>query len=365
MSNAWSTVFAYEEQETTLAVLTPDFVTVMQDYYGTNFNYDGAIGVFQVFVNGVEKTKTSEVTYTVFSLDNCEVTINNITGVDKGKFTVTELTGDLGAAVLRATIDGNDYDRTLSVIALNEGYIIDISEPSEQPDNLEFITGFNHFQIYLNSPPTYTEGHGHGQTNVYYARVLHDDPAPDFADADLLGAFKETVSEDFIIDFYEFSNELTQHDYDHYVWLTYVTKDGTEGAASSPQLFNFNTINTRSISENAVTMPISAESFSSMSPLTLVSTDFGDRSVLITVNASGLLLDSAGESANMEIRLDTTLIHTIPMLVGTQEVGDIPMASGSFNYIDTPGAGEHVYELTVTGLDSVLYQSITAIGLKR
>ncbi len=124
-------------------------------------------------------------------------------------------------------------------------------------------------------------------------------------------------------------------------------------------------ITTSDIEEFAVTTPVSAESFSSLSPLTLASTDFGDSSVLVTVNASGLLANTPGESAAMEIRRDTVLEHTIPMLVGTQEIGSIPMASGGFSYIDYPGLGEHIYELTVTGLDSILHQSISAVGLKR
>lgn len=364
MSGAWSTVLAVDEAALVIASLTPDAVIVMQDYSGVNFNYDGAVGVFQVFVEGVEKTQTNEVAYTVVSTNNCIVTIDNTVGVGKGVFTVTELVGNLGTAVLRATIGGDDYDRTLSVSALNEGYIVDISAPPEPVDWL-VNTGFNHFTIELDILPSYSEGHGHGQTDVYYARVLRNATAPDFLDASPLGTFEGILSHQFVVDVYDTGTELTWHDYDYYIWISYITKDGTAGPESVSPAVNFNKIKTSAIAENAVTLPVSAESFSSLLPLELPSTDFGGADVLVTVNASGLLVNTAGESAAMEIRLDSTLIHTIPMLVGTQEIGAIPMASGSFTYFDGPGVGEHVYELTVTGLDSVLHQSITVVGLKR
>jgi len=367
MTDQWQAPIAYDVSDTT-AILSPSTVIVMQDNNGVNFNYDGATGVFQVFVDSVEKTQTSEVVYSVESYNNCIVTINNVTGPDKGKFLVVELDGSLGSAILRATIAGQDYDRELTVSVLNQGYIVDLSEPpAPLVDDVTVLTGFNHVQIELAMRPDYTEGNGHAKTVVYYGRVPAGDPVPNYGDPEDLGVlceFVDTLSPLCVVDPYDTYGK-SWHEYDYYLWVYYVTNDGMYSDISDPISFQFEKIRTSSLEQNAVTVPISAESFVSMDPLELPSTDFGDSSVLITVNASGLLVDTAGESASMEIRLDTSLIHTIPMLVGTQEIGDIPMASGSFVYIDNPGEGEHVYELTVTGLDSILHQSITAIGLKR
>lgn len=347
------------------AILTPDTVQVMQDINGVNFNYSGAVGTFQVFVDGVEKTKTNEVVYAVNYTTNCTVTLNNVTGVDKGKFAVVLLEGDIGSASLIATINGNNYIRELTITAFNEGYIIDLSNPPV-PFDVVPIMGFNHLQIDLWDALDYTEGNGHAKTNVFYSRVPIGDPIPAFTtNTILLGEFEGYTSPQYVFDDYEEPSGLTWQEFDYYLWISYTTKDGITGDRTDPILVNFNKIRTSFIEPNAITKPVSAESFSSMAALELPSTDFGGASTLITVNASGLLVNTTGESADMELRLNGTLIHTIPMLVGTQEIGSIPMASGSFTYIDAPGSGEHIYKLTVVGLDSILHQSISVVGLKR
>lgn len=365
MANAWSNVVEYAGTDLstgTVAILSPDAVVVLQDYYGNNFGYDGANGVFQVFVDGVDKTQTADVNYVVVATTDCDISIDNITGVSKGRFEVTSLTGNLGAAMLRATIDGVNYDRELSITTLNEGYILDPTPPpAAEETNVLLDAGTRHLTVNLVDTPDYSEGHGHGKTRLYYCKVPTGDPAPEFVgSATLLGEFEGLQSTPFVFD-----ANFYLHDYDHYAWVAYITRDGYEGAPSNIIHIDFVKITTSDIEEFAVTTPVSAESFSSLSPLTLASTDFGDSSVLVTVNASGLLANTPGESAAMEIRRDTVLEHTIPMLVGTQEIGSIPMASGGFSYIDYPGLGEHIYELTVTGLDSILHQSISAVGLKR
>lgn len=367
MTDQWQQPSEYNGIITTgvSAVLVPTTVNVLQNSLGVNINYDGAIGSFQMFLDGVEISDSIDVNYSVVSSTNCTVTINNTAGAQHGDFAVVSLTGSLGSAILRAVYDGNNYDIELSVTVFLEGYIPDLSVPPT-PDLLDIgiTTSFMGIQVVLDAAPDYTEGNGHGQTNVYYTRVPIGSSVPLFATATKLASFPGLVFN------YPDLNTRDLDDvnwlaYDYYFWLSYTTRDGIESDPSDESLINFDKIGTEFLEDNAVTQPISAHSFSSMSALTLPSTDFGGASVLVVVNASGLLVNTTGESADMEIRRNSVLIHTVSMLVGSQQIGSIPMASGSFNYLDSPGSGSHEYELTVVGLDSILYQSISVIGLKK
>ena len=348
-------------------VLSPDVVTVLQNNAGDNINYDGAIGKYQVFLDGVEISDNASVAYSIEYNTNCIVTINDTPGASHGNFSVVSLTGNLGSAMLVATYDGIDYSKELTVVSFSEGYIPDYTPPPA-PDPLDITVASTFTSIIVDIVvPTYTEGNGHAQTNVYCARVPLGDAYPVIAGAIELAPFRgsHVVYENFNDNWVNQGNDWLAYTY--YFWFSNQTRDGINSDPTDDNGFetNFTKLGTNSLEENAVTLPIGAESFSSMAPLELPSTDFGDVSVLVTVAASGLLVNTAGETADMEIRLDTALVHTIPMLVGTQQIGSVPMASGSFTYIDYPGPGEHIYELTVVGLDSLLHQSISVVGLKR
>lgn len=351
------------------AVLVPNLVTVLQNSSGENTNYDGAIGSYQVFLDGVEISESADVVYSVVESTNCTVTINSVPGAQQGNFSVVLLEGDFGSALLRASYDGDSYDAELTVVILDEGYIVDLSVPPT-PDiaDITITSSFTSVIVSLDSLPDYTEGNGHTKTNVYCARVPIDASEPIFTDAILLDSF--TGIENTFLNINDYWHGLNEHEwltYDYYFWFSFTTRDGIESLPTSDGdlLLTFNKINTNSLEDNAVTLPVSTESFSSLTPLALPSTNFGDVAVLITITASGLLTNTPGENADMELRRNTTLLYTIPMLVGTQQIGSVPMASGSFTFVDNPGAGSHEYELTITGLNSGLYQSISAIGLKK
>lgn len=186
-SLTWSKPTLYQDTSVT-GRLEPAAVGVLADENGVNFGYDSAVGVLRVFAGTIEVTTSTGTTFSVVSVTNCAVTINNTIGSpNKGKYTVTSLTGSTGSAILRAVYNGKQFDYSLSISALNQGYSRDITPPPS-PSGVTVTTAFSNIFVQLASLPAYTVGHGHDETIVYGA----EGTAPVFADAVEVGRFRGT-----------------------------------------------------------------------------------------------------------------------------------------------------------------------------
>jgi hypothetical protein len=163
----WTTPGVYKD---TLAeaLLSSPTVGVLQDDDKVNYGYAGALGIFNAYAGITDLTQTAETTYSIVSQANCALTLNNTTGVNKGKYAITSLTGSLGTAVLRVVFRGRTYDRTLTVVALPQGYVRDLTPPPA-PTGIAGSVSLNNVFIDLGPVPTYTAGHGHAKTEVWRA----------------------------------------------------------------------------------------------------------------------------------------------------------------------------------------------------
>lgn len=187
-SLSWSVPSLYSDIIQTDS-LTPEIVAVLQDVYGDNFGYDNAVGNFVLVSGGVDVTLTDDTAFSVVSQTDCTVAINNTNGsADKGKFSVTNLVGDVGSAVLRCTYMGVDFDQILNVLVSKQPYVRDTTPPLT-PTSVTVATGFSNIDIQLNAAELdYAEGHGHGHTIVYGSDLA----SPTFDDAIELTRFLGT-----------------------------------------------------------------------------------------------------------------------------------------------------------------------------
>lgn len=161
----WTTPVVY--LNTSMSVqLDPGLVGVLQDESGSNFSYTAAKGVYRAYAGITELTTTNETTYSIVEAINCSGTVSN-TGVNKGSFQVTSLAGDLGTLKIRVAYRGQIFDRVLSVAALKQGYIKDLTPPPV-PTGITVVASLS--TAFINIPVrTYTEGHGHSHTEVWQA----------------------------------------------------------------------------------------------------------------------------------------------------------------------------------------------------
>jgi hypothetical protein len=178
-------------------------------------DYTNAFGLMEITDNGINLTESDDVTYSVVTQTGCTVSIDTVMP-DKGKYTVTNIAGQHGTAILRAAYNGNNYDRTLYVSAFNEVYIPDTGSSVPSPTGASVSVGLNIVFI-EHDAPTFTEGHGYKETRVYAAEYVSTLPV--FADAELIYSFNTAVS--------SFPSELGRN---LRVWLTWVSEDGTESA---------------------------------------------------------------------------------------------------------------------------------------
>lgn len=180
----WNTPYLYLNADIQV-MLDPPNVPVLMDNNGTNFGYASAYGYMRIFSNNTSFSTSNEASYSVVSNTNCSVSINNTNGSpDKGKFTVSSLTGSVGTAVLRVAFRGNNYDRTVTVQSTITGYIRDTTPPPT-PTLITVESHLSWFVIKYNNGtgmPGYTEGHGHQET-VLYGKQYTGGAAPVFADA--------------------------------------------------------------------------------------------------------------------------------------------------------------------------------------
>lgn len=192
--------------------LTDPIASVLYSYAGND--YSNAFGYFKVTEGTVDISTIADISYSVYATDSCSVTINDTT--DKGRYTVTNLIGDIGTAVLRATYRGATYDVILNIVKLNIDYIKDITPPPA-PDQVSIVTGLSTVFIQLISNPTYTEGHGHDVTRVYGAVWDGISALPTINTASVIKEFKG--SHDTLA--YGVGAKLR-------LWFKWVSKDGVE-----------------------------------------------------------------------------------------------------------------------------------------
>lgn len=197
------------------ARLEPEVVGVLQDNTGENFDYSSANGAMRAFSGFTEITGLDTVSYAVEYVDNVSVALNNANGsVDKGKFQVTSLTGPLGSAIFKATYNGVEYFKTLTVTSIPVGYSRDLTPPPT-PTNITVDMGFSNMFVVQEPEPSYTAGHGHKHIVVYRASFTSLDPLPVFADAEELGRFEGA-----------FNSYGSEPGVQYRVWFKYESVDG-------------------------------------------------------------------------------------------------------------------------------------------
>jgi hypothetical protein len=182
----WTEPFTYSDTAAVVRV-TKTLLGVGVDYFGNNAIYSEAFGTAEITLGGVNLTLDNDAIYAIVEMVSCEAVIDNVQGsLTKGTYRVFRLTAAQGRFKVKITFRGVVYFNTISVVSLNETYIVDNTPPPNLAlSDITVNVGLSSVFITLNTTQSYTVGHGHANVVIYGSTT----PGAVFADAVKLASF--------------------------------------------------------------------------------------------------------------------------------------------------------------------------------
>lgn len=294
---AWTLPKAIEDVGT-YSYLTRTVITLPQDGNGNTTSFENASGYLKAILNNVDVSASVSTVYELLNEKNCTVNLVN-SGADNGKYSVTNLFGNSGYFTLRVTYGGKSFTKVIAVTGMKAGYTPDLTPPAA-PSSATLSSGLNNIFVTLATQPTYAEGHGHKQTNVYVSNNI----AATFSDPSTI------KYSSFVGARGSFATALNTP---HRVWLTFESLDSVE---SSPYLAG-----------NISTGMINGED---LNPLILESLEIADGSITEVKIAANAI--TAPKIAAGAIAVGTAAIANgaiVNAMLGNASVDNAKIANGS------------------------------------